>query len=77
MYGRMGGGEGGGRLTLQAQDSSCRLLTARLGSAFVTAAFLKGLSHEIFGPAYWPVWMHLGLNKNRFLFLNFKGAPSI
>ncbi len=38
---------------------------------------LKGLSHEIFGPVYWPVWMHLGLNKNRFWFLNFEGAPSI
>jgi hypothetical protein len=38
---------------------------------------LKGLSHQIFGPVYWPVWMHLGLNKNRFWFLNFKGAPSI
>jgi hypothetical protein len=38
---------------------------------------LRGLSHEIFGPVYWPVWMHLGLNKNRFWFLNFKGAPSI
>ncbi len=33
---------------------------------------LKGLSHEIFGPVYWPGWMHLGLNKNRFWFLNFK-----
>jgi hypothetical protein len=39
--------------------------------------FLKGLSHEIFGPVYWPVWMHLGLNKNRFWFLTFKEAPSI
>jgi hypothetical protein len=39
--------------------------------------FLKGLSHEIFEPVYWPVWMHLGLNKNRFWFLNFKEAPSI
>jgi hypothetical protein len=38
--------------------------------------WIKGLSLEIFGPVYWPVWMHLGLNKNRFLFLNFKGAPS-
>jgi hypothetical protein len=38
---------------------------------------LEGLLHEIFGPVYWPVWMHLGLNKNRFQFLNFKGAPSI
>jgi hypothetical protein len=41
------------------------------------AACLKGLSHEIFGPVYWPVWMHIGLNKNRFWFLNFKEAPSI
>ncbi len=38
---------------------------------------LKGLSQEIFGPVCWPVWMHLGLNKNRFWFLNFKEAPSI
>jgi hypothetical protein len=29
---------------------------------------LKGLSHEIF----WPVWIYLGLNGNRFSFLNFK-----
>jgi hypothetical protein len=39
--------------------------------------FLKGLSLEIFGPGHWPVWMHLGLNKNRFWFINFKEAPSI
>jgi hypothetical protein len=38
---------------------------------------LKGLSHEISGPVYWPVWMHIGLNKNSFWFLNFKEAPSI
>jgi hypothetical protein len=37
----------------------------------------KVLSHEIFGPVYWPVWMHLGLNKNRFWFLNFEEAPAI
>jgi hypothetical protein len=42
-----------------------------------TTFFLKGLSQEIFGPVYWPVWMHLGLNKNRFRFFNFKEAPSI
>jgi cation transport ATPase len=30
----------------------------------------KGLSHEIFGPVFWPVWMYLGLNMNRLLFLN-------
>jgi hypothetical protein len=33
---------------------------------------LKGLSHEIFKPVFWPVWMHLGLNVNRFCFFNFK-----
>jgi hypothetical protein len=38
---------------------------------------LMGLSHEIFGPVSLPVWMHLGLNKNRFWFLNVKEAPSI
>jgi hypothetical protein len=38
---------------------------------------LKGLSFEIFEPVCWPVWLHLGLNKNRFWFLNFKEAPSI
>jgi hypothetical protein len=38
---------------------------------------LKGLSHEVFGPVFWPVWMQIGLNKNRFWFLNFKEAPSI
>ncbi len=27
---------------------------------------LKELSHEIFVPVYWPVWIHLGLNTNRF-----------
>jgi hypothetical protein len=41
------------------------------------AACLKGLSHEIFEPVYWPIWIHLGLNENRFWFLNFKEAPSI
>ncbi len=29
---------------------------------------LKGLSHEISRPVFWPVWMHLGLNVNRFCF---------
>ncbi len=37
--------------------------------------YLKGLSHEIFLPVYWPVWIHLGLNMNRLWFLNFNGAP--
>ncbi len=38
---------------------------------------LKGLSHEIFGPVFWPVWVDLGLNMNRFWFLSFKEASSI
>ncbi len=33
---------------------------------------LKGLSHEIFRPVFWPVWMHLGLNVNRLWFLILK-----
>jgi hypothetical protein len=37
----------------------------------------KGLSYEIFGPVFWAVWMHLGLNVNRLLFLNFNDAPLI
>ncbi len=31
---------------------------------------LKGLSHEIFRPVFWPVWTHLGLNVNRLRFFN-------
>jgi hypothetical protein len=38
---------------------------------------LKGLSHEIFGPVFWPVWMYLALNMNRLWFLNFNDAPLI
>ncbi len=38
---------------------------------------LKGLSHEIFRPVFWPVWMHLGLNVNRLWFWNFYEAPLI
>ncbi len=38
---------------------------------------LNGLSHEIFGPVFWPVWLDLGLNMNRFWFLSFNEAPSI
>ncbi len=37
-------------------------------------ALLKGLSHEIFGPVFWPVWMYLGLNVNRLWFLNVNDA---
>jgi hypothetical protein len=38
---------------------------------------LKGLSHEIFRPVFWPVWIYLGLNGNRFWFLNFKEGSLI
>jgi hypothetical protein len=38
---------------------------------------LKGLSHEIFRPVFWPVWIYLGLNGNRFSFLNFKEGSLI
>ncbi len=38
---------------------------------------LKGLSHEIFGPVFWPVWIELGLNMNHFWFLIFKEDPLI
>jgi hypothetical protein len=51
------------------------LLNWRLGRFFIE--YLKGLSHEIFGPVFRPVWMHVGLKKNRFWFLNFKEAPSL
>jgi hypothetical protein len=38
---------------------------------------LKELSHEIFRPVFWPVWIYLGLNGNRFWFLNFKEGSLI
>jgi hypothetical protein len=33
---------------------------------------LKELSHEIFRPVFWPVWMHLGLNVNCLCFFILK-----
>jgi hypothetical protein len=38
---------------------------------------LKGLSHEILRLVFWPVWIYLGLNGNRFSFLNFKEGSLI
>ncbi len=38
---------------------------------------LKGLSHEIFRPVIWDVWVYLGLNVNPLWFLNFNDAPFI
>jgi hypothetical protein len=37
----------------------------------------KGLSHEIFTIIFWLEWIHLGLNGNRFWFLNFKEGSSV
>jgi hypothetical protein len=34
--------------------------------------YLKGLSHEIFRVNFWLEWIYLGLNENRYWFLNFK-----
>ncbi len=42
-----------------------------------TKIYLKGLSHEIFGPVFWAIWIYLGLNVNRLWFLNFNDAPLI
>ncbi len=39
---------------------------------FFNGLALKGLSHEIFRPVFWPVLIYLGLNGNGFSFLNFK-----
>jgi hypothetical protein len=52
------------------QAFSCGCSTTRCDT-------LKGLSQEIFWPVFWPVWMHLGLNRKLFWFLSFKEAPSI
>jgi hypothetical protein len=38
---------------------------------------LKGLSHEIFAVIFWLEWIYLGLNENRYWFLNFKECSSI
>ncbi len=38
---------------------------------------LKGLSHEIFMVIFWLEWIYLGLNGNRFWFLNFKEGSTI
>jgi hypothetical protein len=38
---------------------------------------LKGLSHKIFTLIFWLEWIYLGLNENRYWFLNFKEGFSI
>jgi hypothetical protein len=44
---------------------------------FQDSISLKGLSHEILRPVFWPVWMYLGLNMNRLWFYNFNDTPLI
>ncbi len=43
----------------------------------LSSVHLKGLSHEIFGPIFWAVWIYLGLNVNRLWLLNLNDAPFI
>jgi hypothetical protein len=38
---------------------------------------LKGLLHEIFALIFRLEWIYLGLNENRYWFLNFKEGSSI
>jgi hypothetical protein len=48
------------------------------GDFFYTVTIvLKELSHEVFTPVFWLVWIYLGLNGNRFSFLNFKEGSLI
>jgi hypothetical protein len=35
------------------------------GGRYQSVNILKGLSHEIFGPVFWAVWIYLDLNVNR------------
>jgi hypothetical protein len=37
---------------------------------------VRGTVARDFWACCWPVWMHLGLNKHHFWFLNYKEAPS-
>ncbi len=54
----------------------CRV-TLEIEITSLVAGTLKGLSHEIFGPVFWPKLMYLDLNVNRLWFLNFNDAPLI
>jgi hypothetical protein len=52
--------------------SSSSLRFRQRGTSLKT---LNGLSHEIFGPVFCPVWMNLGLNVNCFWFVNYYDTP--
>jgi hypothetical protein len=53
----------------------CRILWTWPASSI--QLLLKGLSHEIFTVIFWLEWIYLGLNENRYWFLNFKEDSSI
>jgi hypothetical protein len=44
---------------------------------FGMVTHLKGLSHEIFMVIFWLEWTYLGLNEDRYWFLNFKEGSLI
>jgi hypothetical protein len=56
------------------RTSFCFETSHQVHTAAYVQESLKGLSHEIFGPVFWAVWMYLGLNVNRLWFLNFNYA---
>ncbi len=59
---------------LATKATTCMMAVTLLFFSFES---LKGLSHEIYGPVFWAVWMYLGPNVNRLWFLNFNDAPLI
>jgi hypothetical protein len=63
------------RFCERAKCCEYKILTDK--NRFLSTSYLKGLSHEIYGPVFWAVRMYLGLNVNRLWFLNFNDAPLI
>jgi hypothetical protein len=52
------------------------ICSSLIPTPFSLSKYLKGLLQEIFGPVFWTVCMHLGLNVNSFWFFNFYFASS-
>jgi hypothetical protein len=50
----------------------CGLDYGSMGGIGVEIYLKNGLSHEIFTVLFWIEWIYLGLNGNRFWFVNFK-----
>ncbi len=59
------------------QRGVCSELSPGMVQSPSTFYTLKGLSHEIFTVIFWLEWIYLGLNENRYWFLNFKEGFSI